>query len=142
MFVLFGSLVMKFIGLNKKGESPLEGIIVVQPFYNMLQVIACSYMMIRAVEQAIHDNYSPVCNKFDVKDEKMAFVLHLFYLSKLLDFWDTIVIVFRQKWRQLSFLHVYHHASIFMVYWMNARIGYTGDIYFTIVANCFVHVVM
>ncbi len=60
----------------------------------------------------------------------------------MLDFWDTVVIVMRQKWRQLSFLHVYHHTSIFLVYWMNTRIGYTGDIYLTIILNCFVHVVM
>ncbi len=141
-FVFVGSIILKAIGLNKRGESPFEGIIMFQPLYNLVQVIACSYMMIRALEQAVFDKYSVVCNAFDVNDSKMSFVLHLFYLSKVLDFWDTVVIVMRQKWRQLSFLHVYHHASIFLVYWMNTRIGYTGDIYLTIVLNCFVHVVM
>ena len=104
--------------------------------------MACSYMMIRAIEQAVKDEYSLVCNAFNPMDQGMTYVLHLFYLSKVLDFWDTVVIVMRQKWTQLSFLHVYHHSSIFLVYWMNTRIGYTGDIYFTIVLNCFVHVVM
>lgn len=142
LFVLIGSIVMGSIGLDKKGKSPFEGIIGVQPFYNLVQVMACSYMMIRAIEQYFRDDYNLVCNAFDPKDEKMAYVLHLFYLSKVLDFWDTVVIIFRQKWDQLSFLHVYHHSSIFFVYWMNTRIGYTGDIYFTIVLNCFVHIVM
>lgn len=34
---------------------------------------------------------------------------------QILDFVDTVFIVVRRKWRQLSFLHVYHHSSIFMV---------------------------
>lgn len=28
---------------------------------------------------------------------------------------------------QLSFLHVYHHLTIFMFYWVNANIGYDGE---------------
>jgi hypothetical protein len=28
---------------------------------------------------------------------------------------------------QLSFLHVYHHLTIFMFYWINCNIGYDGD---------------
>lgn len=45
----------------------------------------------------------------------MTRVLHIFYLSKVLDFADTVFIVVRRKWRQLSFLHLYHHTSIFLV---------------------------
>jgi hypothetical protein len=29
---------------------------------------------------------------------------------------------------QLSFLHVYHHLTIFMFYWVNANIGYDGGL--------------
>lgn len=28
---------------------------------------------------------------------------------------DTIFIVMKKSWRQLSFLHVYHHCTIFLV---------------------------
>ena len=54
-------------------------------------------------------------------------------MSKVLDFADTFFIICGQKWKQLSFLHVYHHSSIFLVYWLNLRAGYDGDIYLTIV---------
>ena len=70
---------------------------------------------------------------------------------------DTVVIILRRKWRQLSFLHVYHHISVFLVCctdavewfeavsqvnWMNLRAGYDGDIYFMISLNSFIHVIM
>ena len=45
----------------------------------------------------------------------MANVLWLFYMSKILDFMDTVFIVLGKKWEQLSFLHVYHHTTIFLV---------------------------
>ena len=45
----------------------------------------------------------------------------MFYISKILDFFDTITIVLQKKWKQLSFLHVYHHSSVFMFYWLNVR---------------------
>ena len=61
---------------------------------------------------------------------------------QVFDFVDTLIIIVRRKWRQLSFLHVYHHISIFLVYWLNTRGAYDGDIYFTIVLNSFVHLVM
>ena len=61
---------------------------------------------------------------------------------QILDFLDTVFIVARGKWRQLSFLHVYHHFSIFFFYWVNVNAGYDGDIFYTIIANSFVHLVM
>lgn len=68
------------------------------------------------------------------------FEIHI--VSKIWDFWDTIFIVLGKKWRQLSFLHVYHHFTIFLFYWLNANSQYEGDVYLTIVLNGFIHTVM
>lgn len=35
--------------------------------------------------------------------------------KQILDFMDTIFIVLKKSLRQLSFLHVYHHCTIFLV---------------------------
>ena len=43
--------------------------------------------------------------------------------GQVLDFLDTIFIVIRKRTRQLSFLHVFHHMSIFAVYWINISIA-------------------
>ena len=44
-------------------------------------------------------------------------------MGQILDFLDTIFIVIRKRTRQLSFLHVFHHMSIFVVYWINISIA-------------------
>eukprot|EP00656_Telonema_subtile_P000449 TRINITY_DN10205_c0_g1_i4.p1 TRINITY_DN10205_c0_g1~~TRINITY_DN10205_c0_g1_i4.p1 ORF type:complete len:178 (-),score=52.63 TRINITY_DN10205_c0_g1_i4:146-679(-) len=81
-------------------------------------------------------------NKLDAEKPALANLVWLFYMSKGLDFFDTVQIVLGKKWRQLSFLHVYHHSSIWLVYWVNLRVNYDGDIYLTIVLNGFIHSVM
>ena len=65
---------------------------------------------------------------------------HLFLQRNLfLDFFDTIFIVARRKWTQISFLHLYHHTTIFLVYLLNVNFNYFGDIYLTIVLNGTIH---
>lgn len=63
-------------------------------------------------------------------------------MSKILDFGDTFFIIVRRKWRQLSFLHVYHHASILMVSWLFQRTAFDGDTYYAIFANSSIHAIM
>ena len=72
----------------------------------------------------------------------LAKLLWLFYVSKVFDFADTFFIIMGKKWKQLSFLHVYHHMSVFSFYWLNARVNYDGDIYLTIVLNGAIHTIM
>lgn len=42
--------------------------------------------------------------------------LHMF--SKFIELFDTVFIVIRKKDRQLSFLHVYHHSSVLVYWWV------------------------
>ena len=111
--------------------------------YNVSQIMLCAYMTIEAALLAYRNDYSFFpCNRMDTSDPPVAKLLWLFYVSKIWDFWDTIFIVLNKKWRQLSFLHVYHHTTIFLFYWLNASVNYDGDIYLTIVLNGFIHTVM
>ena len=72
----------------------------------------------------------------------MGKLLYIFYISKILDFADTFFIIAEKRWAQLSFLHVYHHFSIFLFYWLNINVGYDGDVYLTIILNGFIHTIM
>eukprot|EP00922_Rhytidocystis_sp_ex-Travisia-forbesii_P028087 GHVS01041232.1.p1 GENE.GHVS01041232.1~~GHVS01041232.1.p1 ORF type:complete len:344 (+),score=56.18 GHVS01041232.1:141-1172(+) len=124
------------------GKFAAEPILLLQTLYNLVQVCLCAYMIKEAIQEHRVQNYSFVCNRFDPNRDGMARVLWMFYFSKVVDFLDTFFIVVRQKWRQLSFLHVYHHLSIFLFYWVSVNVAYDGDIYFTIILNSFVHLVM
>lgn len=63
-------------------------------------------------------------------------------LVQYVDFLDTVFMVLRSKWGQMSFLHTYHHASIAATYWWVANTAYTGDVWAPIMANAVIHTVM
>lgn len=135
-FVVFGSMIMK-LGVPAMDPYPIKFI------YNVSQIMLCAYMTIEAFLLAYRNDYSVVpCNNMDAENPPIANLLWLFYISKVWDFWDTIFIILGKKWRQLSFLHVYHHTTIFLFYWLNSHVNYDGDIYLTVVLNGFIHTVM
>lgn len=135
-FVFIGSLIMK-LGVPALDPYPIKFI------YNVSQIMLCAYMTIEAGLLAYRNGYTLTpCNPYNTTNPPVARLLWLFYISKVWDFWDTIFIVLGKKWRQLSFLHVYHHTTIFLFYWLNSHVNYDGDIYLTIVLNGFIHTVM
>lgn len=135
-FVVIGSAVMK------SGVAPMDPY-ALKFFYNVSQIMLCAYMTIEAFLLAYRNGYTVLPgNDYDTKNPPVANLLWLFYISKVWDFWDTIFIVVGKKWRQLSFLHVYHHTTIFLFYWLNSNLNYDGDIYLTILLNGFIHTVM
>lgn len=143
-FATFGAAVWKALGPSPKaGEKPAKIELYGLRFaYNLTQAMLCAWMSLEAAHQAFANDYSLACNKVNNKAPVMGTVLYVFYLSKILDFMDTFFIIVRRNFRQLSFLHVYHHSSIFLVYWFNCNLCFDGDVYFTIVANGFIHFVM
>ncbi len=103
VLVAFGML-MKWSGAKeavvegKEGawyRSPLKIFIFV---YNCVQVALCGYMMGAAIWVPFSQGYHVVCNAFIDKEVNMANVVYVFYLSKILDFFDTFFIVVRRKW--------------------------------------------
>ncbi|KRK01646.1 uncharacterized protein Dyak_GE20239, isoform B [Drosophila yakuba] len=65
-----------------------------------------------------------------------------FYISKILEFADTAFFILRHKWNQLSFLHVYHHSTMFLFCWIFVKWLPTGSVFFPTMINSFVHVIM
>jgi elongation of very long chain fatty acids protein 4 len=137
LFVTFGSALFSQKFMPAIDPYPLKF------FYNLSQMMLCSYMTIEAGLVAYRNSYQVwPCNAFLTENPPVLNVLYLFYLSKLWDFWDTFFMIINKKWDQLTFLHVYHHSSIFLFYWLNTRVNYDGDIYLTIVLNGAIHTVM
>jgi elongation of very long chain fatty acids protein 4 len=110
--------------------------------YNLTQVLLCGWMVYMAVMEHRRRGFKLVCNVHDLAQDGMAFISHCFYLSKALDFFDTLFMIIKGNWRQVSFLHVYHHFSIFLFYWLNSQCNYDGDAYLSIVLNGTIHFIM
>ncbi|PRD25122.1 UNVERIFIED_CONTAM: Elovl7 [Trichonephila clavipes] len=70
------------------------------------------------------------------------YVWHL-YLVKYLELLDTIFFVLRKKYNQISFLHVFHHSAVIVVFWW---ILYSRSIglymLFAVSINNSIHVIM
>jgi elongation of very long chain fatty acids protein 4 len=122
--------------------------------YNLTQVALCGWLMFHAARIHLQTygvsklwclpfNFNPAsAAPASAMNPDLAYIVWVFYLSKVLDFFDTIFIIASNNWAQFSFLHYYHHLTIYLVYWMNANIAADGDVYLTVVLNCFVHCVM
>ena len=96
-------------------RAPVTGLYGVKFLYNVVQVMLCSYMCIESGVQAWKAGYPIVGCPFNKESPPLGFILYVFYISKILDFLDTVFIILEKRFNQLSFLHVYHHTSIFLV---------------------------
>ncbi|XP_074930384.1 LOW QUALITY PROTEIN: elongation of very long chain fatty acids protein 2 [Salmo trutta] len=75
-------------------------------------------------------------------DVRVAKVLWWYYFSKLIEFLDTMFFVLRKKNSHITFLHVYHHASMFNIWWSVLNWIPCGQSLFGPTLNSFIHVCM
>mmetsp|Transcript_59226 Transcript_59226/g.68555 ORF Transcript_59226/g.68555 Transcript_59226/m.68555 type:complete len:324 (-) Transcript_59226:376-1347(-) len=73
---------------------------------------------------------------------RMAKLIWLFYVSKLPEFGDTFLMMLKQNYHQISFLHLYHHSTIFVIWFVVTNKAPGGEAYWSAMVNSGVHVVM
>ena len=66
----------------------------------------------------------------------------IFAASKLPEYIDTFIMVLKHNYRQVSFLHVYHHCSIYVVSYLFFAISPGSDGTWAGMVNSLIHVVM
>jgi len=108
--------------------------------YNFIQIVLCLYMFYGLLPCIGFPNIFGINSAFDERGEWFVFV---HFLSKFLDWFDTLWIVLKRNREQLSFLHVFHHASIPMVwgYLLHCDVG-SGTCRYGACVNSLTHVVM
>ena len=55
---------------------------------------------------------------------------------------DTIFFILRKKDNQLTFLHIYHHSTMVIFWWVGAKFVPGGSALTGAMVNCFVHIIM
>jgi len=108
--------------------------------YNVVQIVTCGYMVWGLWPCLGFPNLFGVSTDFDESGEWFVFV---HYLSKYLDWFDTLWIVLNKKRSQLSFLHIYHHGTIVPVWGMLLSEGVgSGSVRYGAFINSLTHVIM
>ncbi|XP_067933604.1 very long chain fatty acid elongase 2-like [Watersipora subatra] len=142
MFVLWlGPLMMK-----GRAAFELRGFMI---SYNLFQVGLSLYMVTEIIYSMFINGYHPICQPFSAKtahlnplELRMAQALWWYYISKPIEFMDTVLMVLRKKNSQITFLHVFHHATMFNIWWFCIRLIPGGQGWLASSLNSFVHVFM
>jgi len=128
-----------------EGRSPmqLKKIMIV---YNAFQVVFSAYMFMEAGLNGWFFDYNLRCQPCDYslneKPVRMTHVAHYYFMSKILDFADTVLFILRGKLNQVTYLHVIHHSCMFMSMWFGLHHTPGGHITFMGFLNTFIHTVM
>jgi len=118
------------------------------PAYNFALVALNYYIFHLALTGSYGAGYSFVCTSTDrahLVDEnemKVATAIWWFYASKLIELSDTVLFLLRKNTRQVTFLHVYHHTTMPIFWWIGAKWVPGGQPFFGVMLNSAVHVIM
>jgi len=110
--------------------------------YNSTQIILNAYIIYGL--SPLSSNPLNIFGLNTVYSPKIKYYVYVHYLSKYLDYLDTVFIVLRGKSeQQLSFLHIYHHATIGVIWGYLIHIGHgNGTTAFGALINSFIHFIM
>jgi hypothetical protein len=135
-FIYIGKKMMK-----ERKKMELKNFVI---FHNFFLVILSLYMGIEMIRQAIICNFKLFGNPVDISEKgyPLARILWINYLSKIIEFIDTVIMILKKNNRQISFLHIYHHSSICIIGWFVICYAPGGDSYFAAAQNSFIHVFM
>ncbi|XP_032560568.1 elongation of very long chain fatty acids protein 2 [Chiroxiphia lanceolata] len=113
--------------------------------YNLGITLLSFYMLIELILATWEGGYNLQCQNLHSAGEadiRVAKVLWWYYFSKVIEFMDTIFFVLRKKSSQITFLHVYHHATMFNIWWCVLNWIPCGQSFFGPTLNSFIHVLM
>ena len=112
--------------------------------HNLGLLILSLYMSIGLMVSARAAGYSLWNNAAGTSaaEWRIAKLIWLFYMSKVVEWMDTLIMLLKQNYRQVSFLHIYHHTTIFAMWWLASLAGPGGEAYYSAMVNSGVHVVM
>jgi len=148
-FYLFFTLGL-YLYMKRRGVAfkckPFKSILLA---YNFICVVLAGYVVWGIVYAAMSVERTFVCNPTiipggadDAHAKFLAHIFWVFYAQKFWEFLDTWFFIARMSFRQVTFLHVFHHCSINIVVGLILPFEFNGDMYLPILLNAFVHVLM
>lgn len=129
--------------MKKRQPLELRPVIVL---YNLCMVLFATFLFYEFLMSGWGTGYSFVCQECDYSYSpqalRMVRVCYLFWLSKHVEFLDTVFFIARKKFQHVSFLHVFHHSIMAFTWWFGVKFSPGGLGTFHGMINSFVHMVM
>lgn len=129
--------------MEKRQAFELRGVLVA---YNSYQIIFNGFLFYQTCRLTWFSGYSLFCQPVNYSDTGEPFQIlmigYFFYVSKFVDFLDTLFFILRKKNDQITFLHLYHHAITPISVGPCVRFVGGGHSSFHVTCNTFVHFVM
>jgi len=114
--------------------------------YNIFQVAACFILIYGIGTSGWTTHYTIGCQMPDPPHEKLGIRMVTFVwwtlMLKMVELIETAFFILRKKYNQVSVLHVYHHASTFLVTWLGTKYYPGGMLTLSALINCGIHVMM
>ncbi|XP_020899600.1 elongation of very long chain fatty acids protein 4 isoform X1 [Exaiptasia diaphana] len=115
--------------------------------YNFGLVLLSAYMLYEFIASILSmPDFNLWCEIVKYEDDprllRLARVIYIYYLSKFVEYFDTFFFILRKKNNQVTFLHVYHHATMCLLWWMVCKWIAGGLSYFGATVNSFIHIIM
>ena len=79
--------------------------------HNIFLILLSLYMCCGCILEARKNKYHLWGNEYKQSEVEMAKYIYIFYISKIYEFVDTFIMLLKGNIKQISFLHVYHHAQ-------------------------------
>ncbi|VDM35761.1 unnamed protein product [Hydatigera taeniaeformis] len=113
-------------------------------FYNACMVLLSLWLVYEfSVAGWIFGSYTLGCQPVDPSMHpqalRMARACWVFYISKLIELFDTFFFVLRRKFQLITFLHVFHHAIMAASWWFGVKFVPGGFSTFHALINSFIH---
>ncbi|KAJ3396528.1 hypothetical protein HDU92_002708 [Lobulomyces angularis] len=118
-------LVIVFLGIQVMSFFPKFTLKTFSKVHNFFLMTLSFYMGFNILKEAGQQGYSLFGNPVDQSEKGFKVIMFL-----------------KKNNRQISFLHLYHHSSIFAVWWLVIFWAPGGEAYFSAAFNSFIHVVM
>nr|BBF94986.1 elongation of very long chain fatty acids protein 6 [Orthetrum albistylum] len=114
--------------------------------YNLAMAGLNLYICLELFIASTRLRYSYICQPITQimhPDEiRITHAVWWYYFSKLLEFCDTFFFILRKKNNQLTFLHVYHHSTMFSLWWIGIKWVPSGSTFLPAMVNSCIHVLM
>lgn len=111
-------------------------------FYNLFQIISniiISFNLYQLLDCSLSNPFG-LNTKYN---NEIQNYIHFHYILKYFDFIDTFFIICNKNKRQLTFLHIYHHSSILLLWKYAINSGNAnGTVAFSAMINGYIHVIM